>query len=221
MDVIKNLSSSFEYATDGLVGKWMRWIVLIISSIIFPLIMGYTLRVMKGVTPAPEPDNYVDMFIDGIKLLIINIVYMIIPCIIGFLIFLLSGGLGALTMFIMNVSKPGAYIGLLTGTFGISLLAFIILVFIFNLFEIIGIVRFARSGSMGSAFAMSEIFETIGKIGWGSYIISLIVLGIVLFIIYGILSAIPVIGLILTLILMPYLSIVSARFYSNIYDQQN
>lgn len=218
MDVIESISDAFRYASDALVGKWVRWIILIISSIIFPLIMGYTLRIMKGVTPAPEPGDYLGMFIDGIKMLIIGFVYMIIPCIIGFLIFFLSGGFGALTMLTMNVSNPGAYAGLLVGTLGLSFLAFFVIMFIFSLFEIIGMVQFARTGSMGAAFEFSVILEKIGRIGWGSYIVALILLNIVFFIIYGVLSLIPIIGWLLTLILLPFLSIAGARFYSGLYD---
>jgi len=218
MDVIGSISDAFSYASEAVVGKWVRWIILIIASVIFPLIMGYTLRIMKGVTPAPEPEDYLGMFIDGIKMLIIGIVYMIIPCIIGALVFSLSGGFGALTMLMTNVSNPGAYLGMLIGTLGISFLIFFIMMFIFSLFEIIGMVQFARSGSMGAAFAFSEILERIGKIGWGSYLIALILLCVIFFVIYGILSLIPVIGWLLTFIIMPYLSIVGARFYSTLYD---
>ena len=218
MDVIENLSSAFRYASEGLVGKWMRWIILIIASIIFPLIIGYSLRIMKGVVPAPETDDYLGMFIDGIKVIIINIVYMIIPVVIGCILFFLSGGFGALTMLGMDVANPGAYVGLLLGSLGVSMIAFIILAFIFSLFEIIGVIRFARSGAMGDAFAFSDILATIGKMGWVTYIIALIVFGIVVFVIYMILSLIPIIGWLLTLIIAPYLSIVGARYYSLLYD---
>jgi hypothetical protein len=218
MGIIDNINGSFGYATEGLVGKWEKWIVLIIGSIIFPLIMGYTLRVIKGITPAPEADNLGEMFIDGIKVLIINVVYMIIPCIIGFVLFVLSGGFGALAMAGMDVTNLSAYPGLLIGTLGLSLLVFLVLAFIFGLFEIIGIIRFTRSGNMGSAFELGEILSRIGSIGWGSYIISLIVFGIVILIIEIILGIIPVIGWLLNLIIAPYISIVGGRYYSLLYD---
>ena len=220
MGIVDNISGSFGYATEGLVGKWAKWIVLIIGSIIFPLIMGYTLRVMKGITPAPEADNFGEMFIDGIKVLIINIVYMIIPCIIGLVLFVLSGGFGALTMAGMDVTNLSAYLGLLMGTLGVSLLVFLIFAFIFGLFEIIGIIRFARSGNMGSAFEFGEILSQIGSIGWGSYIISLIAFGIVILIIEIILGIIPVIGWLLNLIIAPYISIMGGRYYSLLYDSE-
>ena len=222
MDIIvRNLHDAFRYASEGLVGKWVRWVLLIGSSIIFPLIMGYSLRIMKGITPAPEPNEYGRMFIDGIKMVIISIVYMIIPVIIGIFIFSLSGLLGALTLVGMHVTNPGPYLGLLFGTLGLSILIYLVIIIFFGLFEIVGMIRFARSGDLGSAFAFSDIARTITKIGWIPYFLSLVVLGILFFLIYGILSLIPIIGWTLSLILVPYLTIVSARFYSNLYDLQN
>ena len=218
MGIGELLSDSFGYANEGLIGKWMRWIILIISSIIFPLIMGYSLRVMKGTTPAPEPGDYLGMFIDGIKMIIIEIVYMIIPIIIGAVIFFMSGGFGILTMMLMDVGNWLAYAGMLIATLGVSLFVLLIISFIFSLFGIIGMVRFARTGSMGEAFAFSEITNTIGKIGWVQYIIALIVLNIVLAVIYGIISLIPVIGFLLLLIIAPYFTMVISRYYSLIYD---
>ncbi len=218
MGIGEYVSESFAYANEGLFGKWLRWIILIISSIIFPLIMGYTLRVMKGITPAPETDNYVGMFIDGIKMFIIDIVYMIIPVIIGLLVLVLTGGMGSLAMLGMNVENPAAYGGMLIASFGLAMIVFIIFAFIFSLFAIIGMIRFARNGRMGAAFEFSEISATIGKIGWGQYIIALIVLFIIIFVISFILGMIPVIGWILSLIISPYIAILSARYYSLLYD---
>jgi len=218
MGIGELLSDSFGYANEGLIGKWVRWIILIISSIIFPLIMGYSLRVMIGTTPAPEPGDYLGMFIDGIKMIIIEIVYMIIPIIIAIATFSLSGGFGSAAMYGMNVDNPLAYFGMLIATFGLSLVLFMIVAFIFSLFGIIGMVRFARTGSMGEAFAFGEITNTIGKIGWVQYIIALIVLFIVIFVIYAIIGIIPVIGGIIDLIIAPYIVMMTSRYYSNLYD---
>lgn len=218
MGIGELLSDSFGYANEGLIGKWVRWIILIISSIIFPLIMGYSLRVMKGITPAPEPGEYLGMFIDGIKMVIIEFVYMIIPFIIAIATFSISGGFGSVAMYGMNVDNPFAYIGMLIATFGLSMVLFMIVAFIFSLFAIIGMVRFARTGSMGEAFAFGEIANTIGKIGWVQYIIALIVLSIVIFVIYTVISLIPVIGGLISLIIAPYIVLVSSRYYSNLYD---
>ena len=216
MGISDNLSDSFSYATDGLVGKWSRWLTLIVYICVFPLINGYILRVLKGGSSAPSVDD--DMFIDGIKVFLIQFVYFIFPFIIGLMVLLLTGGFGILTMGGMQVNDPGAFIGLLLGSLGVALIVWLIFAFIFSLFCIIGMIRFARTGSMSEAFAFSEIMAKIGSIGWISYIIAMIVLGVVLFVIYLVLILIPIIGWLLVLILAPLLSIIGARYQSNLYD---
>ena len=62
------------------------------------------------------------------------------------------------------------------GTMLVGLLVVFVLAIIIALFEMIGIVRFARTGSIGEAFNFSAILATIGKIGWVPYIIALVVL---------------------------------------------
>ena len=58
MDIGKTLNDSLEYAKDAVWGKWVRWLLLIISSIIFPLMLGYELEMYRGKKPAPEPENW-------------------------------------------------------------------------------------------------------------------------------------------------------------------
>jgi hypothetical protein len=104
------------------------------------------------------------------------------------------------------------------GSFIVGLLVLVIVSIIIILFETIGAVRFARTGSIGEAFNFSAILERIGKIGWGSYIIALIVIAIIAAIIAFILMAIPVIGWLLFLIVIPALVIFVARFICLVYD---
>ncbi len=74
MDFGKTVGDSFAYAQEGLVGKWAKWVLLIISTIIFPLMLGYMVRILKGTTPAPELEEWGGMFIDGIKLFIVALI---------------------------------------------------------------------------------------------------------------------------------------------------
>lgn len=209
MNIGSNLSSSFGYAKDGLVGHWVRWILLIISSIIFPLILGYQLRVMRGESPAPEADNWVKMLIDGILYCIIAFIYAI-PLII---IAMVTMGPGVF----MLMSDPSA-VAAGMGTFAIGLIIFIIVAIIISLFEVIAIVNFARKESFGAAFAFGDILAKIKEIGWISLFIQILVLEIVLSIIYFVLGIIPVIGWLLMIILAPMFSIWSAKYFCNIYE---
>ena len=102
----------------------------------------------------------------------------------------------------------------------------------------IAIVRFARTGNFGDAFNFSAIFGHIGKIGWISYIIALIIGGVVvaipiiileviLFMIVGALTAIlSYIGMLIgflifavvALIAAPVVVVSYARYITQIFD---
>jgi hypothetical protein len=204
------LGDSFDYTKEAFIGKWVRWIVLIICSIIFPLIMGYSLEMMRGKKPAPEPGNWVKTLIDGILYFIINFVYMIPVWILAF-IFILP----AIMM---------AFSGNVTGAIavgGIGLLITIIVAIILTLIAVIAVVRFAREEKFGEAFNFSEIVAKIKSIGWLNLFIKLLVVEIILGIIYFILfmfSMFSIIGTILIFILAPVFTIFMARYICLIYD---
>ncbi|MCQ1537870.1 DUF4013 domain-containing protein [Methanocalculus taiwanensis] len=207
MEYGKLLGDSFEYTKECLIGKWMKWILLIICSIIFPLIYGYAMRIYKGTTPAPELENWGSLFIDGIKLLIVGIVYFIPVFIVAFLV---VGG-SVLT------SMAGGDMAAL-GTMGIGMLVLVVLTIIIALIVPIAYIRFSRMDSFGEAFNFSAVFGHIGKIGWINYIIAIIILGIVIGVVQFILMLIPILGQLLLFILMPAFIIFSARYMSLVYD---
>jgi hypothetical protein len=216
MDFGKLVGDSFAYAKEGLVGKWVTWILLIISCIIFPLIMGYIMRVYRGANPAPELNEWGSMFIDGIKLFIVGLIYAIPVIIIEFVV-LGSAFVTAVTAKSYGHTDPGAMLGLVGAVlFGFIILA--IVAIIIGLVFATAVVRFARTNSFGEAFNFSAIFAHIGKIGTGSYIVALIIMIIVIGIIELICMMIPWIGLVLLLILLPFLVLFEARYLSLLYD---
>ena len=101
------LEKSIRYAQEGLAGKWDRWLLLIISCIIFPLYLGYMIRIYRGANPAPQPETWGCMFLDGIKLIIVYLVY-IIPVLILDVILFASPGLVKISS-----SNPDAIMGLI------------------------------------------------------------------------------------------------------------
>jgi len=226
MGIGDNLSNSFGFAQEALLGKWVRWIMLVISSIVFPVMYGYTVKVMRGIEPAYEEESFFTLFIDGIKLCVINVVYMIVPMIA------FAATIGYAMFGIINVGgnfSVQSILPILGGVIGGIILS-VILGFIFMLLNIIGSVRFARTDSLGEAFAIGEILSTIGKIGWVNYILSLITLFIAIFFIVLVimvfevaLAFIPIlgwiIGWIISLFLGPYLSLMTSRYYSLLYDE--
>jgi len=167
-------------------------------------------RIYSGVKPAPELEGWVGLFIDGLKLFIIGFIYAI-PLYIVMAIFFIPA--------IMAVNGGDPMLAL--GSLGIGLLVMLIIGILIMLISTIGMIRFAKKDSMGQAFAFGAILEHIGKIGWGSYIIAIIVLwiaGIVFGIIAGILGMIPFLGFIITLFLYPVWMIFAARYMTLIYE---
>ncbi len=211
MDFGTTVGDAFAYAQEGLVGKWTKWVLLLIATILLALpLMGYMLKILRGEKPAPEVSDWGTLFIDGIKYLIIAIIYAIPVIIVEFL---MIGGLMATSM----IGDPNAMMAAIGGMI-IGLIVVLILAIIIGLFETIGLVRFARTGSIGEAFNFNAIMATIGKIGWITYIIALIILVIIVGIIEFICMLIPLIGMLLLFILIPFLTMFSARYICLLYD---
>jgi len=191
--------------------------IMIILAIILALpLLGYTVRVYRGETPAPEVNNWGSLFSDGLKLFIILLIYAIPVIIVGVVVL----GSALWTIFLsatQSVSDPNAMMGLIGAViFGILILA--IIAFIIWLIEATAVVRFSRTNSIGEAFNFGEIFSRMGKIGVGSYIIALILQAIIVFVILFILELIPYIGFILVLIVTPIILLFQARYLAQLYD---
>jgi hypothetical protein len=212
----------FIYAREGLLGKWDLWILLsiIISFILFLFFMGYTMRIYRGANPAPALDDRGGMFIDGIKLLVVWVIYAL-PVIILF--FVLKGSTDLVIFSLVKTTSgtlfmdPGAVMGLLEAIF-FGAIIIVIVAIIIGLITATATVRFARTSSFSEAFNFGAIFAHIGKIGWMTYIIALIMLGIIVGIVEVICMVIPYIGIVLLLILLPFLGLLSARYLTLLYE---
>ncbi|MDK2974876.1 MAG: hypothetical protein PWP08_1247 [Methanofollis sp.] len=212
MDFGSMLGNSFEYAKEAIWGKWGKWILLIISSIIFPLIMGYMMEIYRGKNPAPELEQWGKLFVDGLKLFIAHLIYSI-PLIIVALIFF--GGSFAM---IAEGKGSDALMGAGIGVMFVGLLILVILGIVIGLISLFGGIRLARTEKFGEAFNISAIMGHIGSIGWLNYIIALIIIYIIVGVITFVLGLIPSIGGIICLLITPLLSIWTARYVTMIYD---
>lgn len=209
------LSDSFAYAKDAVIGKWMQWILLLIATLLLCLpLLGYLVKVLRGDKPAPEVEGWGTLFVDGIKLFIISLIWAIPSLIIFFFFF------GSLIGGALMEGNPSAMIAALAGAL-IYLVLFFIVALITGLLSLMGAIRFARTGSMGEAFNFGAILETIGKIGWGTYIVALIVLlivQVVIGIVLSIIAMIPVLGGIIQFVLFAPIVIFEYRYICQIYD---
>jgi hypothetical protein len=216
MDYGTMLCESFAYAKDAVIGKWKQWLLLIVATILLCLpLLGYTVKVLRGERPAPEVMGWGTLFIDGIKYLVISLIYAI-PALIILFVTIGSGVIAA------AASNPAASMNLLGGGILPGLLIFVVVAFICSLYGTIGLIRFARTGGVGEGFNFAAIQETIGKIGWGTYIVALIIMGIIQVIIAvvfsAITSAIMPIGLLIELVFLAPVTLFEARYLSLLYD---
>lgn len=196
--------------------------IAFIIGIIFSLIIsGYLISVLReSILGTEEIPNFMvkDNFIDGIKYLILQIVYYIIPAII--VTILASASLvsfvGSSPINITNASDmttlfaSGAFNNLLY-SLGIVLIIAIILFVIFTFFALMGAARFAKTGSLGEGVSFKASYEDIKKIGFGSllgWIILLFIIAFIFGIIMSIIDLIPYVGTIISaLIIAPFLAL--------------
>ena len=214
MDYGSMVGESFEYAKEAVVGKWNKWVMLIIATILLGLpLMGYSMKILRGEKPAPEVEDWGTLFIDGIKYLIVSLIYAI-PLIIVWVIVI-----GASAVAIMSGDSTAMMAAF--GAMAIGMLVMLVLAIIIAVFEIIGIVRFARTGSIGEAFNFNAILATIAKIGWVPYIIAIVVLcvvGVIFGIIVTILMMIPLLGILIYICLIAPWALFISRYVCQLYD---
>jgi len=144
---------------------------------------------IEGKNNMPEWDDWGDLLIKGIMILIISLAYSIIPIILIsiFLIFIFSSGIFLAGLFESESMGALSFLFMLIG----SLIGFIIL-FIINLLYPMGLAMFANGGSLGDAFKIREIISRIKSV-FVEYAIAIIVINILLLLVC-IVAWIPVIG---------------------------
>ncbi len=213
--LIENVGKSFGYAVDNTLKKILRWIGLTIVMCI-PIVnfiaMGLFLKVFRG--EEPDFSNAGKSFIQGLLLFIISIIYMIIPIIA----FVILGGASFITAIIAPEAATDA---ILAGGAGLGIIALFVLAIIFGLIMLPAEINFARKQSFGAAFKFGEIFGMIGKLGWGKYILAIILIYIISLIfgfVVGLVAAIPVLGAIISFLAVPFAIFFELKYYANLFE---
>jgi hypothetical protein len=224
MDIGEIFGDSLEYPSRELKRVVALGIVFLFSILIIPafLLLGYALRIirktMEGENKPPAFDELGAMFVDGLKYLVVVIIYFLIPGI------LIGMGIMSAIASIPSYDLMGldaSIITILTGS-GLFLLGVLIAIVI-TVISNIGIANMAHKGEIGAAFRFGEILSIIGSIGWGKYIVWYIVLIVIatLFSVVGVLvQLIPILGAIVYILLIgPYLTIFQCRAIALIYRE--
>jgi hypothetical protein len=194
---------------------WDQVAVVCIAAFLLSFFLaGYAVRIYRGAQPAPDFDTWGSMFIDGVKMSIVTFIWflpllVVLLCVLGIsLVGLAPGSTGSI----------GLFLGLLL----LAILIEIIVCIVIVLFSAMGVIRFARTGSIREGIRYSKIAEHIRRIGWGPYVIALVILFVVT-IIFGIVSMIlaliPYVGWVGKLIITPLFMVFAARYYTLVYEQ--
>jgi hypothetical protein len=196
---------------------WDQVAVLVIIGILLQLFFaGYKVRIYRGINPAPELDNWAGLFIDGLKLTIVWLLWFL-PILValasatGLIVLSFASGV------IPQVSFDIAFMIMLL----LGLLACIATIITF-LYAYLGTVHFARTGSIREGIRFSKVTEMIRTLGWLSYLTALLVLFVIMCmfsIIALLLHGIPFIGWVLVMMISPFVTILYARYITLVYEE--
>ncbi|MDP3564230.1 MAG: DUF4013 domain-containing protein [Methanoregula sp.] len=234
MDFVNVLEDALNYTKEGIFGRADRWTKLIIAIICLGIpLNGYVMRIYRGAQPAPEVDEWGTLFIDGIRLLIVGLIYTI-PILI---VWILTYGLNLMRF--ISAGMDSSVMDSWSPNLGLMILMNVIEIIVAILLPVASI-RFARTGSFSEAFNFNAIIDTIKRIGWINYVVAIVLIAVVIgiplcIIIFGLIIvggivayllgfgvpailAIVAIAVLILLIIMPLIGVFQARYMTRIYD---
>ena len=233
MDIGDVISDSLRYPTSNWSKLVIVGVLLLISFLIIPLflVLGYMFRVIKaslaGVEELPAFEEWVEMLVEGIKLLLVYIIYSLPAIIIALISFIsLWSSLKSLTYITQangTTVTPDMFFAFFGGTVLIGLIIAGLYSLVIYPIMAVAIGNMAYyNGEFSAAFRFNEILSIISQIGWVDLIIWYIVLimvGIAIGFIVSIIAIIPILGWIfLIFIVYPYFYLFYARAVAWLYS---
>lgn len=220
----------------------LQIIFTILSIIVAFITGGYVISLIRNSINLSDEIPCISLktnLIDGLKFLVVALVYIIIYAIILFVVGFATGGLEALSIAQASITKTAgavdatAILNLIPTQDLLGLGAMVaiglILAIIFGIFLNITQCRLAKNGKIGDAINLGNVFDDINSIGWGKYIgwyILLIIITLVIGIIVGIIISllltlhVAFIGVIINaLIVAPFLQMFAARALGLLYSE--
>ncbi len=221
------MSLSTVLPSYGVKNDTLSLILSIVTLIVAFVVLGYSMDVIKGGTEHADtlPDfDYVKQFVLGIKSLILNLIYFIIPAVLVIIVASATGLFSSFTEIVYisidaianettNASMiiaaiPKSTMNTFTNALSITLILGIILFILFSFLSFTAQVRFAKTGSGTEGLRFREILRDISKVGLLKMIVTLIVIYIIalaLVFVIGLIGLIPYIGVFISIFIgVPY-----------------
>jgi len=174
-----------NFMTTGATNVPLLLILFLIGLIAFVFTFGYELRILRatlaGFIEIPEFDDPIDMFFEGLKVVIVGIVYTILLVIIlGILFIVFAIAAGGLTKLSPSSGGSMVFMGI------ILIFILIIALFIYPLILMSLTNMVYNNSEINAALKFGEIFNKISNIGWGNFLVWYIVTGIIYLILLAI-----------------------------------
>jgi hypothetical protein len=187
--------------------------VLSIIPIVNFISSGYQLKVMKNAINKkpgmPEWKGFMDLFVKGLIIFVIALLFMIVPLII----FGAIAGFSVISVVMGDLTNPYNIVLAILPALFIGGILFLIIGFILPM----AIAMYAKSDNFSDAFKFSEILNRIKSI-FGEYLVSYIVI-VIFGIILGLIMLIPVIGWIIGFFGTFYLGVVALNMFGELYTK--
>jgi hypothetical protein len=211
MRIEENLGDAYNYTVKLFkdIGRLVILIVLNIIPIVNFIVIGYFARVIRESprSEAPPPlEKYGDLWIEGAKIFVVSLVYMIVPIVLV--------SVGAASAIVAGALFPFGGLGIV----GSALVVLgLVLIFLIMIIALMAIVNMVKRGRLGAAFDFDQILSKIRAVGWARYILWIVVIFVIGLVLAG-LSAIPFIGWLISLVISPVFLVFIGRSAANIYE---
>lgn len=176
MNVSEMVLDSLKFPFSDLKRLLGLGILSVAGVLVIPVIfiMGYNLRIIEysfnGSNGLPPFNKWLDMFVDGLKYLIVMIIYIGIPSIIVSIISVI------IIMFMLFSGQVSDFHTFLKAWLQILFVLAIVVMAVPYLLSLIALPHIVKSNKIESAIKFKEIFAIIKNIGWINYISGAVVL---------------------------------------------
>ncbi len=205
MEEIKFPSKDSEWIQKVLIGGLLS-IIPIVNLIAY----GYILKVMKrsieGKPDMPKWDDWGELFMNGLMAAIIGLIYMIIP------ILILGASAGSMIMAAIS-ENPKMLFTAIAGAFGGLLIAGL-LALIFGFLLPMALSMYVKENNFSAALRFNEVISRIKSV-FGDYL-TVFVIVIALSVVLGVLSIIPVLGILIMIFGSFYIGAVAYNMFGKV-----
>ncbi|MGV8143924.1 MAG: DUF4013 domain-containing protein [Methanothermobacter sp.] len=226
MDAGQITTNALKYPSTNFKKVIILGILTILSSLIIPgfLVLGYALKIvkssMKGANELPNFNQWLEMFVDGLKVFVVLFIYSLVPVILVLL------GTWAIILPMLSVPGSGSIfntsfsVNLIGGIAFIGIAIEVVVSFILP----IALANMVHHDKLVGAFRFGEIINKIKQLGPVDYLIWYIMM-LIIALVFGYISTFLVFPLIIgviivPLLIMPYLIIFYARSTSLAYTYE-